>query len=148
MITRETLEYFENHRRQPVSIDLPGREEAEPQITEEQVEELKALSECSVPTEEINSLGRWQAACAIEKLKEERTSLSTRLAFEYMAQKKKGEKRANCLITAGFLLIIFLFFGFPKGLLILLILSVLSLPVILLLIAFEVADKIKKCLDK
>ena len=67
---QEAWEYFEKHKRQAVNIALPEREESEPQITEEQIEELKAITDGSIKHETLKNLGCWQATCAITKLKE------------------------------------------------------------------------------
>ena len=65
-----------------------------------------------------------------------------------MAQKKKSENKANIFIIIGFIAIIFLVFGFSAGLLILLVLFIISLPAMLLMFAFKVADEIKNSCDK
>ena len=144
----EPWEYFEKNKRQAVNIALPEREESEPNITEKQIEELKAITDGSLTHETLKNFGRWQAACAIKKLKEAKESLSSKLAFEYMAQKKKSENKANIFIIIGFIVIILLVFGFSNGLLTLLVLFIISLPAMLLIIAFGVADEIKKWIDK
>ena len=103
---REAWEYFEKHKRQAVNIALPEREESEPNITEEQIEELKAITDGSLTYETLKNLGRWQAACAIKKLKEAKERLSARLGIEYMAQKKKSENRPDTIVVRPYKLYI------------------------------------------
>lgn len=148
MSDREMWEYFEKNKRQAVTIEFPDREEGEPQITEEQIEELKAISEGSASTKEVKKLGRWQAACAIEKIKEAKCSLGFKIGYEYMEKKKREGNLGGCLLMVGFLVIIFLVFGFSGGLLVLLVLFILSLPIMLLMIIFDVIAKIGKWFDK
>ena len=64
------------------------------------------------------------------------------------SKKKKSENKANIFIIIGFIAIIFLVFGFSAGLLILLVLFIISLPAMLLMFAFKVADEIKNSCDK
>ena len=133
---REAWEYFENNKRQAVNIDLPEREESEPNIAEEQIEELKALSDGSASTETLKSLGRWQAACAITKLREAKESLSTKLAFEYMEQKERKQKKNNRLLVIGIVFVLFLFCLFSEKAALLVLLLIFS-PLILFLFVFH-----------
>lgn len=60
-----------------VRVALPDRMPDEPDVTPEQLRELRALGDACDPAEE-EALGTWQAAYLIQRLREERRDLEVR----------------------------------------------------------------------
>ncbi len=70
-----------------LDIDLPELEPDEPAVTQEQIDEIGRRTDHILPDEKIISLGKWQAAHVIYKLKE--AEIFCALAAESEAEKSK-----------------------------------------------------------
>ena len=89
-----------------LDIDLPDIEPDEPAVTKEQVEEIGKLTDHILPDEKIVTLGKWQAAYVIYKLKE--AEIFYFLAAENEAEKSK-HKLAKIVIAVSLLIFLALF---------------------------------------
>ncbi len=89
-----------------VDIDLPDPEPDEPAVTQEQIEEIGKLTDHILPDEKIITLGKWQAAHLIYKLKE--AELSCFLAAENEAEKSK-HKMLKIVIAVSVFIFLALF---------------------------------------
>ena len=89
-----------------LDIDLPDIEPDEPAVTKEQVEEIGKLTDHMLPDEKIITLGKWQAAHIIYKLKE--AEIFYLLTAENEAEKSK-HKLAKIVIAVSLLIFLALF---------------------------------------
>jgi hypothetical protein len=88
-----------------LDIDLPDIEPDEPAVTQGQVEEIGKLTGHMLPDEKIITLGKWQAAHLIFKLKE--AEMFYFLAVENEAEKSK-HKLAKVVIAVSVIVFIVL----------------------------------------
>jgi hypothetical protein len=85
-----------------LDVDLPDLEPDEPAATHEQIEEIGKLTEHFLPDEKIISLGKWQAAYIILKLREA-------AIFHYMAAENEAGKSKHRLLNIVILISVFFF---------------------------------------
>jgi hypothetical protein len=85
-----------------IDVDLPDLEPNEPAATHEQIEEIGKLTEHFLPDDKIISLGKWQAAHLILKLKEAEI-------FSYLEADSKVNKSKHRLLNFVILAAVFVF---------------------------------------